>query len=93
MVLKTNYVDDQLDTSVNTKRKYNMTQNADGTISLDDVTEYITHGDKFGSSDINNTNFLLNAITENGAITEVKIVDALPSDAADHPTTFYWVKG
>lgn len=36
---------------------------------------------------------LLRALTANGAITEVKIVDALPADAASHPATFYWVKG
>lgn len=36
---------------------------------------------------------LLLALTANGAITEVKIVDALPADAASHPTTFYWIKG
>ncbi len=35
----------------------------------------------------------LGKLTANGAITEVKIVDALPADAASHPTTFYWVKG
>ncbi len=35
----------------------------------------------------------LSALTANGAITEVKIVDALPADAASHPATFYWVKG
>ncbi len=33
------------------------------------------------------------SLTANGAITEVKIVDALPADAASHPTTFYWIKG
>lgn len=32
-------------------------------------------------------------LTANGAITEVKIVNSLPPDAASHPTTFYWVKG
>lgn len=36
---------------------------------------------------------VLKAITANGAITEVQIVDTLPSDAANHPTTFYWIKG
>lgn len=36
---------------------------------------------------------LLYAISACGAITEVQIVDALPSDASSHPTTFYWVKG
>lgn len=36
---------------------------------------------------------LLYALSAQGAVTDVKIVDALPSDAASHPTTFYWVKG
>lgn len=36
---------------------------------------------------------LLHAITAGGAITEVKFVNALPGDAAAHPTTFYWVRG
>lgn len=36
---------------------------------------------------------LLKALTANGAITEMKIVSSLPSDAASHPTTFYWVRG
>lgn len=32
-------------------------------------------------------------LTDGGTMTEVKFVDSLPSDAASHPTTFYWVKG
>ena len=36
---------------------------------------------------------LLDALTANGAITEVRLVSSLPADAASHPTTFYWVKG
>lgn len=35
---------------------------------------------------------LLYALSANGLITEVQIVNKLPSDAASHPTTFYWVK-
>ena len=54
--LKTNYKDDVLDTSVNTRRKYNMITNSDGTVSFEDVTEYQTEGDTFGAVDINNTN-------------------------------------
>lgn len=53
MALKENYKDDILDVSVNTKRKYRMTENADGTISLDDETVYTQEGDSFGASDIN----------------------------------------
>lgn len=54
--LKTNYKDDILDTSVNTQRKYRMVNNADGTISLEDVTVYTQNGDSFGAADINKTN-------------------------------------
>ena len=53
MALKENYKDDILDVSVNTKRKYRMTENADGTISLDDETVYTQEGDSFGASDMN----------------------------------------
>ena len=53
MALKENYKDDILDVSVNTKRKYRMTENADGTISLDDETVYTQEGDSFGASDLN----------------------------------------
>lgn len=35
---------------------------------------------------------LLWALTASGAISEVKVVEQLPDDAANHPTTFYWTK-
>ena len=54
--LKTNYKDDILDASANTQRKYRMVNNADGTISLEDVTVYTQNGDSFGAADINKTN-------------------------------------
>lgn len=60
--LKTDYVDDVLDTSQNTRRKYNVINNPDGTISLEDVTEYITEGDNFGAEDINETNGAVNQL-------------------------------
>ena len=62
--LKTNYKDDVLDTSKNTKRKYNTIQNSDGTISLEDVTEYTQKGDDFGAADINATNAKVNVLNE-----------------------------
>lgn len=58
--LKTDYIDDVLDTEKNTRRKYNMITNSDGTVSLEDVTEYTQVGDSFGSKDINATNEILN---------------------------------
>lgn len=59
--LKVDYVEDVLDTTENTMRKYQIIENADGTISLRDVTKYSTVGDTFGASDINNTNSHLKA--------------------------------
>lgn len=47
------YKDDILDTSVNTRRKYRMIQNADGTVSFEDATTYLQIGDNFGAADIN----------------------------------------
>lgn len=62
--LKTSYTEDQLDISQNTKRKYNVTKNPDGTESFDDVTEYTVKGDKFGAGDINATNAAVNDIND-----------------------------
>lgn len=66
MALKENYVDDILNTSKNTKRKYNMLSNSDGTVSLEDVTEYSQNGDNFGASDINITNKTINQLISMG---------------------------
>ena len=62
MALKQNYKDDILDVSVNTKRKYRMTENQDGTVSLDDETVYTQEGDSFGATDMNATNGKVNAL-------------------------------
>ena len=60
--LKTNYVDDVLDSSKNQLRKYQQIQNDDGTVSFVDVTEYSTTGTSFGAKDINDTNAAVNEI-------------------------------
>ena len=79
--LKTNYVDDVLDASVNDKRKYNMIQNADGTVSFDDVTAYTQNGDSFGAKDVNDTNTAVNVLNENLdklnvlALSEIKVIN------------------
>lgn len=80
MALKENYIDDILDTSKNTKRKYNMITNADGTVSFEDVTEYSQNGDSFGSADIN-------AITKkaNKSLTGDDVVDNLESTETKLP--------
>lgn len=61
MSLKENYKNDMFEG----RRKYRMTENADGTISLDDVTQYKQVGDVFSSDDINATNKAVNTL-ENG---------------------------
>jgi len=61
--LPTNYHDDVLDTSVNTKRRFTMIDNGDGTYSFDDETEYTVVGSTFGASDMNATNSKVNSLT------------------------------
>lgn len=63
--LKTNYVDDVLDTTKNQVRKYRQIQNDDGTVSFVDVTEYTQVGTSFGAKDINDTNAAINAVNVN----------------------------
>lgn len=58
MSLKTDYKDDKFAGM----RKYSLINNADGTISLDDVTAYVEEGDVFSAGDINATNKAINDI-------------------------------
>lgn len=69
--LKTDYKDDVLDTTQNTKRKYQMIDNGDGTVSFEDVTEYLQQGDSFGANDINDTNEEVNIINDKLSVTDV----------------------
>lgn len=62
--LRTDYVDDVLDTSKNTIRKYKQIQNSDGTVSFVDVTEYLTVGTEFGAKDINDITKANNDLSE-----------------------------
>lgn len=65
MSLKTDYKNDMF----SGKRKYQVTQNTDGTISLDDVTVYEQQGDVFSADDINATNAEVNKNAQ-GLVTE-----------------------
>lgn len=58
--LKTDYKDDVF----NGDRKYNLTENSDGTYSLVDVTSYTQEGDTFGADDINSTNTKVNELED-----------------------------
>lgn len=52
LALKANYKNDIFTGN----RKYNLINNADETISLEDVTDYVEEGDSFGAGDMNATN-------------------------------------
>lgn len=66
--LPTNLKDDILDSSVNTRRKYRMIENEDGTVEFEDVTEYSQVGDEYGAGLINETNKQVNAKVEKAVI-------------------------
>lgn len=101
-MLKTDYKDDILDTSVNTKRKYRQIDNGDGTFSLEDETKYTQEGDSFGATDINKineevnklTNFLTGTLTagettltiSNSSITEDSMIDIYTNVFGVNPT-------
>lgn len=59
--LPTNYQDDILKSTMNGKRRYTMTDNNDGTKTLEDATQYDKVGSNFGAADINKTNTAVNA--------------------------------
>lgn len=58
MALKTDYKDAMFDGS----RKYRITENDDGTVTIEDVTIYTQTGDKFGANDVNGTNEEVNRV-------------------------------
>lgn len=93
--LKTNYVDDELDTSKNTKRKYNLINNPDGTVSLEDVTEYLTVGTTFGAADSNAITMEINKISASlGDLKFVTITQAQYNAlAAKDANTLYVIVG
>ena len=64
MALKTNFTDDILAESMNGKRQYNVTDNSNGTKSLEDVTDYQSVGSTFAAKDMNETNAAVNQAYE-----------------------------
>ena len=60
--LSTDYKDDILDTEINTKRRYRMTTNADGTVSFTDETSYAQTGTQYGAKDVNEERSTINEI-------------------------------
>lgn len=73
--LPTNYLDDIMSSSMEGKRRYNLIHNSDGTVSLEDVTDYTQIGSNFGAAQMNQTNTAVNNSADKS-----KIIDSL-SDA------------
>jgi hypothetical protein len=76
--LPVNFKDDILKGNMNGKRRFNMIQNSDGTVSFEDVTEYTQVGSTFGAAQINATNEAVN-----NAADASKIIDSLETIKAN----------
>lgn len=62
--LPVNFVDDIINTDISDKRRYNLINNPDGTISLEDVTTYRVLGSEFGMEQVNQTNGTVNELID-----------------------------
>ena len=83
MALSTDFKDDILNESVNTKRKYNVIHNNDGTESYEDVTSYSQTGSQYGAKEV---------IEEREAINQLqKDVSSLNSAFAKSNMDVVWV--
>lgn len=76
--LPVNFKDDILKENMNGKRRFNIIQNSDGTVSFEDVTDYTQVGSTFGAAQINATNEAVN-----NAADASKIIDSLETIKAN----------
>ena len=74
--LRTNYKDDVFTGS----RKYEMTQNGDGTVSFTDQTTYSQVGDTYGAAQINEANAIINNLDDKAYLSD----DGAESGLADN---------
>ena len=72
MTLPVNFKDDIMSSNMGGKRRYKPIQNEDGTISLEDVTNYEQIGSDFNAAQVNQTNAAVNASADAG-----KIIDSM----------------
>lgn len=83
MALATNFKDDVLADSEQ-RRRYRIIEYDDGTISLEDVTEYSQTGSKFGALEVNQERQAINDLDVN-KINYTDVVNALTSTATNKP--------
>lgn len=75
--LPTNFKDDIINAEINERRKYRMIQNNDGTVSFEDVTDYLQKGDLFGSGNVNDINVQINRINQVGYYTRYVVDNSM----------------
>lgn len=68
--LPTNFKDDILAETMGGRRRYQMIQNEDGTVSFVDVTQYEQIGSDFGQAEINQTNEEVNKKFDSGDVVD-----------------------
>ena len=76
-VLPTNFMDDILNESMNGKRRWTITQNNDGTYTLEDATTYDQLGNTFGQAQVNEMNKAINE-----SVDQARVIDDYKTLAA-----------
>ena len=80
-MLRTDYKDDLFEGS----RKYRMTNNADGTVSFTDETEYEQVGDTYGAALVNEQN---DAINHSGIVVSDVVIP--PAERTEGAVYFFY---
>lgn len=70
--LSTTYKNDIMNSAMGGKRRYNLINNSDGTISLEDVTTYDQKGTDFTATDVNKITTAVNASADSSKIIDSK---------------------
>lgn len=81
--LPVDFKDDVLQAEMAGKRKYRIIQNEDGTISLEDVTNYSQIGSNFGAAQMNATNLAVNESFDKN-----KVIDSLADIVVNEATGY-----
>lgn len=80
-ILATDFKDDVMQEAMNGKRRYRMINNADGTVSFEDVTEYEQVGNSYGAGQINATNEAVNqSLDANKLVKDLDTISALTEE-------------
>lgn len=79
--LPVNYVNDTLASAMNGLRRYRQINNADGTVSFEDVTDYDVVGNDFGATQLNATNQAVNESADKGKIIDdIDVIGAVTEE-------------